>query len=300
MQGDGEGQDTQNEKKPKAVTLAGLTALSQALDSKLAHTSFGRVPLSDEMSQPVYGFGTADRFAPNSKLFLNPELAKQARYGKNSPGPIYSGEDNVKYKTSPNWGFGTSDRNTLEAKTKYDFYENATFLDDPISADHTRKAKPYAPKFGTEPRIPLDTSEKTPGPQYYPPLKPEIQNTSKYTFGFRRNVGQTAISNLISTPGAVGPGRYVPEKSSNPSQKRDFPTWTLPKAGRPPLNAKGIDKNQTYDTRSSIGRQQDSKKKNSASAHFGSSTRSTTSRMGTFKDMMATQPVKARISHPNY
>ena len=44
-------------------------------------------------------------------------------------------------------------------KPKYDFYENAIFLDDPISADHTRKPKCTAPKIGTEPRMPLNTLE---------------------------------------------------------------------------------------------------------------------------------------------
>ena len=35
-------------KKMKPITFAGLTALSQALDSQTAHTSFGRLPLSVE------------------------------------------------------------------------------------------------------------------------------------------------------------------------------------------------------------------------------------------------------------
>ena len=38
-------------------------------------------------------------------------------------------------------------------KPKYDFYENALFLDDPIQADHNRKARTCAPKIGTEPRV---------------------------------------------------------------------------------------------------------------------------------------------------
>ena len=37
---------------------------------------------------------------------------------------------------------------------------------------------------------------------------------------------------MTSTPGSVGPGRYVPEACSNPSEKTNFPRWTLPKAGR--------------------------------------------------------------------
>ena len=48
---------------------------------------------------------------------------------------------------------------------------------------------------------------------------------------------------MTSTPNSVGPGRYVPEASSNPSNKTDFPKWTLPKAGRPPADGRRVDKN---------------------------------------------------------
>ena len=40
-----------------------------------------------------------------------------------------------------------------EEKPKYDFYENALFLDDPIQADLNRKPRQCAPKIGTEPRV---------------------------------------------------------------------------------------------------------------------------------------------------
>jgi hypothetical protein len=40
-------------------------------------------------------------------------------------------------------------------KAKYDFYENAMFLDDPLQADLSRKEKCKAPKIGTEPRVSL-------------------------------------------------------------------------------------------------------------------------------------------------
>ena len=42
-----------------------------------------------------------------------------------------------------------------EIKPKYDFYENAAFLDDPINADLARKERCKAPKIGTEPRVSL-------------------------------------------------------------------------------------------------------------------------------------------------
>jgi hypothetical protein len=99
----------------------------------------------------------------------------------------------------------------------------------------------------------LNTLEQTPGPQYLPKDKPEFVKAPNYTFGYRRG-GTGALKNQTSTPGSVGPGRYVPEASANPSTKQDFPRWTLPKAGRPQNELRRVDKNQTYDTRSSIGR----------------------------------------------
>jgi hypothetical protein len=38
-------------------------------------------------------------------------------------------------------------------KPRYDFYENAMFLDDPLAADISRKHRCTAPKIGTEPRV---------------------------------------------------------------------------------------------------------------------------------------------------
>lgn len=73
--------------------------------------------------------------------------------------------------------------------------------------------------------------EQNPGPQYDPKERPEYKASSKYTFGYRR--GDNALTNVTATPGAVGPGRYVPEHSANPSTKRNAPRWTLPKASRP-------------------------------------------------------------------
>ena len=42
-------------------------------------------------------------------------------------------------------------------KPKYDFYENAAFLDDPLQADISRRLKCLAPKIGTEPRVIIES-----------------------------------------------------------------------------------------------------------------------------------------------
>ena len=58
-----------------------------------------------------------------------------------------------------------------EDKPKYDFYENALFLDDPLEADISRKARCLAPKIGTQPRFSGNNLEHNPGPQYLPKEK---------------------------------------------------------------------------------------------------------------------------------
>jgi len=54
--------------------LIDLTALAQALDSKQAHTSFGKLPLSTEKTAKNFSFPNARR-ADQEKVFLG-ELTK--------------------------------------------------------------------------------------------------------------------------------------------------------------------------------------------------------------------------------
>lgn len=118
----------------------------------------------------------------------------------------------------------------------------------------------------------------------------------EFTFGYRRGGG---LKLTTATPASVGPGRYVPEASSNPSSKLDFPRWTLPKGGRPNQEAKRPDKNQTFDTRSSIGRQAHSNNRSAPTAHFGSSGRDNSNKLGTFKDMMQSGAT-VKLFHPKF
>ncbi len=78
------------------IWLIGLTALAQALDSKQAHTSFGKLPLSVEKTAPQFGFSQAKR-DDNTKVYLG-DLTKNHNTGKMSPGPIYNYQsDQTKY-----------------------------------------------------------------------------------------------------------------------------------------------------------------------------------------------------------
>ena len=106
------------------------------------------------------------------------------------------------------------------------------FLDDPVQANNNRKPRVCAPKIGTEPRMQNGIHDNAnPGPQYLIGMKPEVRKAPEHTFGFRR--GDGGLKNVTSTPGAVGPGRYVPEAAENPSTRQKMPILTLTKAPRP-------------------------------------------------------------------
>ena len=126
--------------------------------------------------------------------------------------------------------------------------------------------------------------EQNPGPQYFPKDKPELARAAQYTFGYRRGGG--GLKNDTSTPASVGPGRYAPEYAANTSNRANLPRWTLPKAAPREAVAKKFDKHQTYDTRSGFGAQNLSKNKTTTKCHFGTSGRTHTNKLGTFKDMM--------------
>ncbi len=82
---------------------------------------------------------------------------------KGSPGPIYLYNDRIKYKSALETSFGLASRIPQE-KPRYDFYENALFLDDPIIANNNRRPRVAAPKIGTEPRFATLHDNSNPGP----------------------------------------------------------------------------------------------------------------------------------------
>ena len=59
-----------------------LTALAQALDSKQAHTSFGKLPLSVEKTANCFSFPQAKK-DDASKVYIS-GLTQQENIGKNS------------------------------------------------------------------------------------------------------------------------------------------------------------------------------------------------------------------------
>ncbi|CAG9335358.1 unnamed protein product [Blepharisma stoltei] len=292
----------EEEKSKAAKTLpAQLTSImiANALDSPAAHTSFGKLPLADEKSAPVFSFGTGTR-DQLQKVFYSEELNGQPC--KNGPGPKYEVKDNVNFKTLPNFSFGKDKRVTLGKSQHYYHYDIQDTFTDPIKSKIYTKTSYGNTKFGTESRMPPPEIQGTPGPQYYPPLRPEVKTAPKYTLGARRvNPNGSVLQNQVSTPGIVGPGRYAPESSSYTSVHKDPPTWTFGNSEKIGKTAKSVTRHQTYDTHSvACGPQISSKKKSAPNPKIGTASRDQVAKLGTFKDMMATQPMKVRLPHPSF
>ena len=138
---------------------------------------------------------------------------------------------------------------TLGVKDPETGLEVPQIMDDPAAASNARKERCCATKFGTEPRIPMEFYEKTPGPQYYPQIRPEVPKAPSYTLGARREKKGGVLSRETSAPENVGPGRYVPESSALTSVHKDFPKVSFTKNPRPDPQVKAFDKHQTYENK---------------------------------------------------
>lgn len=266
------------------------------------YSSIGKMRLSAKATAPAFGFGTADR-QKQAKIFQSKELCKTQFIGKTSPGPNYEVRhtDKYYYTEDPKWSFGKQVRNTLNTGPKHAYYTRQDVDFDPIEADNSRKWRPGSVKIGLESRFTNGTSRfhRTPGPDYDPSLKPEIPNPPKYSFGVRREIkGASPIVLMASTPNQVGPGSYLKLQQGNTSIMPDHPQYSFPKDKKHRPHQVAIQKNQTYDTRSSIGLQCASKNRTMPEISIGKQRRDV--KPGIFKAHMSTQPTQIRIQHPKF
>jgi len=270
--------------------------------SSEVYSSIGKMRVSTKSSAPAYGFGTADR-KQQAKVFTSKDLCKTQFVGTISPGPNYevSKMDKFYYNEDPKWTFGMDKRNTLNTGQKHAHYNRQDVDFDPITADNSRKWRSTTVKVGLESRFggEVKHNKLTPGPEYTPNPRPEIPNQPKFSFGFRRDVqGASPLAPNTSTPNIVGPGRYIPKDVPKTSIHADAPKWGFTKGEKFMGWEDRTQKNQTYDTRSSIGAQVASQKKSNPVISIGKAKKDV--HTGTFKDMMATQPTRIRIDHPKF
>ena len=91
----------------------------QALNPS-SYSTFGKVPLSDITSAPIWSFSNATR-KDLEKIGTSKLLSKGQFLGKASLGPIYSPKQNLVMKSEPQWSFPAEDK-LKPIKEPYDYY----------------------------------------------------------------------------------------------------------------------------------------------------------------------------------
>jgi hypothetical protein len=105
-------------------------------------------------------------------------------------------------------------------------------------------------------------------------MRPEIPNPPKFSFGVRREIkGASPLVLAISTPHQVGPGSYLKLGQRNTSIMPDHPEYSFPRDPKHKPAHATSQKNQTYDTRSSMGSQVASKNRTMSAISIGNAKR---------------------------
>lgn len=76
--------------------------------------------------------------------------------------------------------------------------------------------------------------------------------------------------------------------------------WSFPQANRQDLYNKRYDRYQTYDVRRGIGPQFLSMKRTAPQFKIGNETREGRQKTGMFQNSMTQQPLRVRLTHPNF
>ena len=264
---------------------------------KRAYTSFGKMILAEEKTEPIYGIGTEERFG-YSNGFLSNKKSNQ------TPAPnayLTTDPEKYKYKTTSKWKIGTSNRKPLSVNERYAYYNHLYSEKDDISKMKKKWNKPLGGSIGTEPRIRYNFREGNPGPgRYDPSLKLTKTKFPSYYLGERTNFNDPMIVHTGNNKN-VGPGKYTISPSDKlRSTWTNFPKYSIGKGNRKPLYNKSWAKNETYYMYSSFGGQIQTRKRTEPRAKEGKSTRFGESKRGVFRSMMERQPMSIRIAMPKF
>ncbi|KRX02896.1 hypothetical protein PPERSA_04099 [Pseudocohnilembus persalinus] len=253
-------EESQNKQIQKAFTHQDLLKFD---NPSRFNTIGGDGGISTLPKSPHYPFSQADR-NQYKKQYVSKNLSIDFK-GAYSPGPAYNLRDidsKYKYKNQNATLFSGAAKQSILVKKPYEYYLRE---DNDFSPDQAlNNLKQNLPKatIGTASRFESELSQKyksTPGAQY--DIKMQSMSPS-YSLGQKRNVkGQSALLTLAQTPKAVGPGSYIIGKGK---QSRDLlaPSYSLPKQERFRYGQSLI-KHETYSNVRSLGKQVDSKFKNS-------------------------------------
>ena len=277
---------------------SGLLHYQQSLESLKSQTSFGALVLGHEHSQPQYSIGKSTRDQLDKTYVSNEHNGNS---GSTGPGPKYRVQDNRKFNSAPKFSIGRDPRETMGHNAWYEHYEHNDMSTDTIRSKNRCMKQHGGVKIGTERKGRDQTNLLGPGPAYNPPHKMNQPRQPMYTMAARRDCG-SALANATSTPKLVGPARYdtISAHTQN-SERKKAPIHSFTRASRSDASFRNKAINQTYDTsQQSMGNQLNSRKKTQPRVSMPKSTRVQQSKLGTFKDMMATRPTTIRIAHPNF
>jgi hypothetical protein len=272
--------------------------------------------LADEINEPIWSLGKANRFNKFGGGF-------NTAY---SPGPKYSppNEEYYKFRHTQKWKIGQSKRTPLNDNEKYEYY-NHTFTKEDESLENLPKKwnKTLGGAMPLEARIKYDYRETVPGPgRYDPSLK--LTKPHTYTYVIGEKFKTLTLNLLTGTDKVVGPGKYDIVYSMNDlvgnSKKENIidwgkklaevkrnkytsihqspPIWSLGKDKRKELYNKTWTKNETYEIYSSVGDQIRTHKKSEPKINIGKSTRETEKFRGIFANTMDRIPSKISIPLP--
>lgn len=183
--------------------------------------------------------------------------------GNDSPGPVYAVQDNPLFRTAPKFTIAKAERKRQipDKKTL-----NSTF-DFSLFSSESKRNLPGC-HFGKSSKMPSFNVTESPGPKYFPVVKPGEKSSPKYTLGIRRS--QNASFTLGSTTEIVGPGRY----HSDYTVTKSHPVFTIPRNIRETVMVKNTGRNATIAGQiSACGDQVVSKKKTAPKYGFGKCTR---------------------------
>ena len=199
-------------------------------------TSFGKLLLSDEKSSPVISF-------PNAKKFNK----AGAPTSLNTPGPIYTYDDQFKYKSPQKWSIGTGKRPPLSSCEKFEYYNHSynDYKDFDLSTIDKKWKKTQGGAIGLDPKMKFELRECVPGSgRYEPSYKLTKVRPPAYFLGEKGNI--TSIKNVTGTNEHVGPGKYSVKEAAYTSKHKNPPHWLLPESVRKGLDLKVWTKNETY------------------------------------------------------
>jgi len=169
----------------KAVSIKVTPGLiASALDSQSIRTSFGRLPLADEKSNPVFSFSKSHR-ASSKKLYMGEDLITSEAVV--SPGPKYLVRDNISMRTLPQFSFGKGDRVLNGSQRKFDYFDRKDVLSDVTTAHQSIQRTIPNVKFGTSSRFSGEFASSSPGPIYDPKLTGTAKGNGKFVLGGRHS-----------------------------------------------------------------------------------------------------------------